>query len=96
MQEEEFMAADELCAFYHVEYSFIHSLQEYGLIELRTVNEKKVIHTDALPLLEKMIHLHYDLEINLAGIDAINHLLERVQSFQQEIIALRNQLHRYE
>lgn len=96
MQHEEFMAAEEFCTYYQVEYDFIHSLHEYGLIELRTVNEKKVIPADELPLLEKMIHLHYDLEINLAGIDAINHLLERVDNFQREITALRNQLRRYE
>jgi chaperone modulatory protein CbpM len=96
MQKEDFMAADEFCAFYHVERSFLSSLQEYGLIEMETFEEKKVIYTEKLPQLEQFIHLHYDLEINLEGIDAIGHLLERVKGLHAQINELRNQLKRYE
>jgi chaperone modulatory protein CbpM len=96
MPNEEFIAADEFCAFYQVDYSFINALHEYGLIEVELLAEKKMIPTDKLKDLEKFIHLHYDLEINMAGIDAIIHLLERVKGFQQEITGLRNQLRRYE
>jgi chaperone modulatory protein CbpM len=37
-----------------------------------------------------MIRLHNELEINVAGIEAITHLLERVEQMQEEMRRLRN------
>jgi hypothetical protein len=96
MQQEEFMAAETFCEVYQVEASFLNSLQEYGLIEVAVVEERKVIAMSRIQELEKFIHLHYDLDINIPGIEAIRHLLERVNSLQIEISALKNRLHRYE
>jgi hypothetical protein len=94
--EQQFIQAGELCGFYDVELTFISSLEEYGLIEINKVNEKKLIPLDKLQELEKFIHLHYDLDINIEGIDAIQHLLQRVKSMQEEVDALRNKLRMYE
>ena len=43
--------------------------------------------------MERFIHFHYDMDINVEGIDAIMHLLQKVRSMQQEILELRNQVH---
>lgn len=40
--------------------------------------------------------MYYDLSINLEGIDAIHHLLKRVEQLQDEIFRLKNRLHLYE
>jgi hypothetical protein len=37
--------------------------------------------------------MHYDLNINVEGIEAITHLLARVEKMQQEIISLKNKIH---
>jgi hypothetical protein len=42
------------------------------------------------------VRLHYDLDINLEGIEAITYLLNRVKNMQAEIIALKNRLRLYE
>jgi hypothetical protein len=76
--------------------SFINSLQAHGLIEVNTISEKRFILLDTLPELEKFIHLHYDLEINMEGIEAISNLLNRMKTLQEEIAALKNKLHIYE
>ncbi|HMH31518.1 MAG TPA: chaperone modulator CbpM [Puia sp.] len=94
--EQQYIPAGELCAYYDVELTFISSLEEYGLIEINQVAEKKLIPLDKLQELEKFIHLHYDLDINIEGIDAIQHLLQRVKSMQAEVDALRNKLKMYE
>jgi hypothetical protein len=39
-----------------------------------------------------MVHLHYDLDINIEGIEAISHLLDRVDNLQRELITLKNRL----
>jgi len=95
-EEQQYIPAGELCAYYDVELTFISSLEEYGLIEINRVAEKKLIPLDKLQELEKFIHLHYDLDINVEGIDAIQHLLQRVKSMQEEVDALRNKLRMYE
>lgn len=96
MTDEQLIAADELCRYYNIEISFIHSLQDHELIEINTIEEKRFIPRDKLPDLEKLVHLHYDLDINLEGIEAITHLLNKVKMMQEEIAALKNKLRVYE
>ena len=96
MQREHLIPADEFCTHYKVEYSFINSLQEYGLIEITTIDNNLFIDQDHLQNLEKLVRLHYDLDINLEGIEAITYLLNRVKSMQEEITSLRNRLEAYE
>ena len=43
-----------------------------------------------------MIRMHYELDINLEGIDAISNLLERVEEMQHEMTRLQNRLRFYE
>ena len=87
---------DNFCASHHVEISFIHSLEENGLIETVAVNEALYITSDDLPKLEQITRLHQDLNINPEGIDAINHLLKYIEEMEQEIVHLRNRLSYYE
>ena len=96
MQTQHFIAVEACCEYYNIDADFINALHEYGLIEMNIIEEKKVIHDDDLQELEKFIHLHYDLNINMEGIDAIRHLLDRVKILQGEIISLQNKIRRYE
>jgi hypothetical protein len=96
MENEQLIPAGELCVSYNVELSFITALTEYGLIEVVTVEGTPCIDKARLKDLERMIRLHYDLDINMEGIDAISHLLRRVDTMQEELNALRNRLKRYE
>jgi hypothetical protein len=36
--------------------------------------------------------MHYDLDINMAGMEAIKHLLQRMHTLQKEVKTLRNEL----
>jgi hypothetical protein len=96
MQKENLIAIDVFCANHNIEISFISSLQETGLIEITTIKETKFIDIDQLKNLEKIVRFYYDLDINLEGIETITHLLLRINSMQEEIIALRNRLRLYE
>ena len=93
---EHLISTDEFCTHYKVEYSFIDSLQQHGLIEITTIDEHSFIDHDHLKNVEKLVRLHYDLDINLEGIEAITYLLNRVKDMQDEIIALKNKLSIYE
>lgn len=92
MQTANNITVRECCTHYHIETSFVHSLQEYGLIEIVHSEEEHYIDYEQLALLEKYIHLHYDLEINFQGMDAIAHLLQHIEALQTEVKVLRNEL----
>ena len=96
MQTEDMIMLDEFCAGHQIEISFIQTLEEHGLIELIIVNQALCIPASELPGLEQMVRFHRELNINPEGIGAINHLLQRIEDMQHEIIMLKNRLNFYE
>jgi hypothetical protein len=96
MQKEYLIAIDEFCTIHNIEISFITSLQQTGLIEITTIKESSFIDPVQLQQLEKIIRLYFEMDINLEGIEAIYHLLQKITSQQEEIIALKNRLRLYE
>jgi hypothetical protein len=96
MGTEYLIAVDEFCASHNIEISFISSLHQSGLIEITTIKNSGFIEADQLRQLEKYIRLYYELDINLEGIETIDHLLLHINSMQDEIRSLRNRLRLYE
>ena len=93
---EKLIPANDFCTIHNIEISFIQSLQETGMIEITTIEETAYIPANQLPELERIIHLHFELDINLEGIETINNLLIRINNMKDEITALRNRLRLYE
>ncbi|GAC1443183.1 MAG: hypothetical protein NVSMB63_11960 [Sediminibacterium sp.] len=96
METEQLISVHELCRHHEIEFSFIDALQEFGLIETRTVETTRYIDAAQLKDLEKMIRLHYELDINVAGIDAISHLLNRIDDLCRQLTAIKSRLRLYE
>ena len=48
-----------------------------GCLEIITVEKTDYVHCDKISDFEKLRRLHYDLNINLEGLEAIENLLER-------------------
>ena len=96
MQKGYLIAVAEFCTQHEVAVSFVSSLQQTGLINVITVEEVEFINVEDLKQLERFVHFHYELDINLEGIETISHLLVRVNMLQYEITELRNRLDLYE
>ena len=96
MEQQEYIPLDIFCRHHHVAISFISSLQEFGLIEITEVEQKRYLPVSQLTAVEKLVRLHNELEINTAGIDVVTHLLNRIQNMQDEIRLLKNRLRLYE
>jgi phage terminase small subunit len=96
MQPEEMIAAEEFCIHYNIELSFIYSLNESGLIEIITEEEKIFVPLSQVSQLEKLVRLHYEMGINPEGIETITYLLERMNEMQRQIVYLTNRLSMYE
>ena len=86
----------DFCVYHNVEHDFITSLDDAGLIKTTRVDQTVLIPETELQKLERMIRLHHDLEINLAGIEAITHLLQRVEVLTNDMQKMRNKLLFYE
>jgi hypothetical protein len=96
MLNEELIRAEDFCTHNNISFSFVRSLSTYGLIELTTIEETQFIHGEQLKRLEQMSRLHHDLNINMEGLDAIVHLLQKVEQLQQEIAFLKSRLKIFE
>lgn len=94
--DNRYISIIEFCNSHHLEYSFIHSLTQFGLLETVVIDDDEYLEQERIRDLERMMRLHYDLEINMQGIDAINHLLDRISQLQNEVRLLQNRLSRYE
>ena len=90
MEREDLIPAQDFCIYHNIEYSFISSLEDSGLITVTSVEQSSYIPAEELQKLEKFVRLHYDLDINIEGIETINHLLEKIEQMQKEILQLRN------
>jgi transposase len=95
MEERKLIPASEFCIHHQVEIGLIHSLQEYGLIEIISEQGNDYLDEEKLNELEKMVRLHDELHVNMEGIDVALHLLEQLETTQKELSRLRDQLKFY-
>lgn len=92
METNNLILVKEFCSHHEIELSFIDDLHDLGLIEIVSQDDGKYLPQNQLKDVEKLIRLHYDLEINLEGIDVVSHLLKRINELQQELKQTRNKL----
>lgn len=96
METIQLISKEQFCIHNNIEISFIDSLYEMGLIEIIIKDDLHFIPDEQLRYVESYSHMHYDLDINIEGIDAIAHLLERLNNLQENMSQLRNRLRIYE
>ena len=96
MEAENLIPIQEIITYHRIEYSFIHSLDELGLIRIVRVNDEVYLETEQMSKLEKMIRFHEELGINVEGIETITQLLKRIDRLNEELITLKNRLSLYE
>jgi chaperone modulatory protein CbpM len=91
-----FITLKEYSVQYNIEPAFLVELEESGIIYFEAEGEEKYIQEEQLGELERYVRFHYDLNINIEGIDAIRHLLNKVNLMEHEIKVLRSQLRLHE
>lgn len=90
MKKSKLVHIEQVCTHFNVEVSFIQSLHELGHIELIDESNDFYIIEDHLKSLESLIYFHTELQINLEGIDAIAHLLKKIENLQNELAVVKN------
>ncbi|MDR0683031.1 MAG: chaperone modulator CbpM [Dysgonamonadaceae bacterium] len=94
--ETELIIINEYIQHSNIEPQFIAMLEENELIHIRKIENERFLNPDELVELERYARMYYDLSINIEGIDAIRHLLDKINSLQNELKNLREQLRLYE
>lgn len=96
MKTSKLISIQQFCTHYKVPVTFINELHEYELIELIVTENEHFLQLKQLDKVEKMMRLHYDLDINLEGLDVITNLLSQLETLQTENSILKNRLQFYE
>lgn len=89
-------AANEFCSYHQIDVTLITAFYNAGLIQLTVVDQHYFIPQEQLPGVERLVRLHNELGINIEGLEAITHLLDRMHDLKQEVQLLRNRLSVYE
>ena len=92
MEAQNLISIERFCEHYCIPIHFMNELKEYQLIEVIVAENQDYIKITHINEIEKMIRLHYDLNINLEGVDVIYNLLNQVNSLKKEITDLQNKL----
>ena len=90
------ISTTDFCTWHEVEQTFVRSLGDAGLIEITVIDKGEFIPETELQRLEKMVRLHQELDINLAGIEANTHLLDSVENLHQVMRMMKYRLRLYE
>ena len=94
--KEHLIPTQTLCSHYDIEISFVDALGKMGLIEIKIIEQTQFIPQEQISVLEKIIRLHYELNVNLEGIDVVLNLLEKERELRNELNVLKNRLRLYE
>ena len=90
MEHGNLIPVKDFCTYHQIEYSFLDSLQSSGLISVTAVQQQIFLPEDELQRVEKFIRLHYDLDINVEGLETISYLLDKMEKLQNELRELKN------
>lgn len=96
MEANNMIPVEVFCTHYEVEISFISSLQEFGLVNVTTIQDVQYINEEQVSDIERIMRLYNDLDLNLEGIDVVFNLLGQLRDLQQEVRVLKNRLSLYE
>lgn len=96
MGREEYILVSHYCEQTSTPMDFIAALQEYGIIEVAFIDNQNYVAPTTIVEIERVNRLHHELGINLEGIDALNHMLEKVRRLEKELKVLRERLGIYE
>ncbi|MEO6721059.1 MAG: chaperone modulator CbpM [Ferruginibacter sp.] len=96
METEQLILVETFCSSHNIEWSFISSLEEYGLVEITKREDTAYIPESNLKSMEQLVRLHNDLNINVESLDAILYLLDQIKEKEAEINMLKNRMRLYE
>lgn len=90
------ISIEEVIRLYKIDYSFLDQLIDSELLHPETENSVRYIIYEELQHLERFANWHYDLEVNLPGIEIIHKLLSQMEELRNENRKLLQNVSRFE
>jgi len=78
------ISIEQVIQIYKIDNHFLHELISSELLHPETENSVQYIIYEELTNLERFTNWHYDLEINLPGIEIIHKLLNQMEDLRSE------------
>lgn len=86
------ISREELVKIYNIEITFFDELVDNGLLNVETEDNVRYLIYEDLQVFEKFANWHYDLEVNLPGLEVIHHMLRKIDDLHQKNRELMNKL----
>lgn len=80
----------QLVTLYKIEAQFFDELAEVGLLKIEEEQQECYVQYDYLGDLERFTNLHYDLGVNVAGLEVIQNLLKKMEDLRAELERLKH------
>ncbi|MCG2792958.1 MAG: chaperone modulator CbpM [Weeksellaceae bacterium] len=84
------ISIEKIVQIYNIDDHFVHELIASELLHPQTENSVQYLMYEELPHLERFTNWHYDLEINLPGMEIIQRLLAQIEDLRFENRRLSN------
>lgn len=79
----------DICRTNNIEQAFIQELHNNGLIEIIVQEEQEYLEEEQVLHVERYSTWHYELELNVQGIEVVHNLIEKIEDLQRELRYLR-------
>ena len=76
------ISREDIFRLYNIEITFFDDLESSGLIETEVIDNTTYLHYDQLSAFERFTNWHYDLEVNMAGLEIIHRLLQQIEELK--------------
>lgn len=91
-----YVTIKEFSEFHRVDIHLIEEFIHFGLVQPLEKEGRPCIREEDIEPLETMVRLHSELDVNLAGLEAIMHMRRRMRHMRARIEELERRLQRYE
>ncbi|HBR13075.1 MAG TPA: MerR family transcriptional regulator [Chryseobacterium sp.] len=78
------ISIEDIIRLYKIDYSFVDQLIDSELLHPETEGSVRYIIYEELSHLERFANWHYDLDVNLPGIEIIHQLLNQLEDLKTE------------
>lgn len=79
----------DICRSNNIEITFIKELQQSGLIDITVIESQEFVPEEQIAQIERYHNWYYNLELNVQGIEVVQHLLQKIEFLQHEIKLLK-------
>jgi len=91
-----YITLERFAEFHQVNITVIHEFADFGLFDIRTVQESPCLFSDDIERCERALRLYKELGVNKEGISIILEMRDQQSEMQKELTRLRHQLKKHE